>query len=66
MTPEQQEIKNKLLKEYEQKLDKTLNHGYGKTLWDMEEEVQDIKNEIGRVLLESKLKLKKNAKFTSV
>lgn len=53
------ELEDKLVEEYRQKLRKTLNGGYGKTLWDLEDEVQEIKDEMGRELMEAKLKLKK-------
>jgi len=60
MTSEKEALKKKLVKAYEKKLDGMLNEGYGKTLWDMEDEVQEAKNEIGKELLEAKLSLKKN------
>lgn len=62
MPSEKEELKKKLVKAYEQKLDEMLDEGDGKTLWDMEDEVQQAKNEIGKELLEAKLSLKKNEK----
>jgi uncharacterized protein YfbU (UPF0304 family) len=53
------ELEDKLVEEYRQRLRKTLNEGYGKTLWDLEDEVQEIKDEMGQELMEAKLKLKK-------
>ena len=66
MTSEKEEMKKKLLKEYEKKLDEMLDEGYGKTLRDMENEVQKTKNEIGKELMEAKLSLKKNEKSAGV
>lgn len=66
MTSEKEEIKKKLVKAYEKKLDEMLDEGYGKTLWDMEDEVQKAKNEIGKELMEAKLSLKKNEKSAGV
>ena len=66
MTSEKEEMKKKLLKGYEKKLDEMLNEGYGKTLWDMEDEVQKAKNELGKELMEAKLSLKKNEKSAGV
>lgn len=66
MTSEKEELKKKLVKAYEKKLDEMLNEGYGKTLWDMENEVQETKNEIGKELMEAKLSLKKNEKSAGV
>ena len=66
MTSEKAELKQKLLKAYEQKLDEMLDEGYGKTLRDMENEVQETKNEIGKELIEAKLSLKKNEKPAGV
>ena len=43
-----------------------LDEGYGKTLWDMEDEVQKTKNEVGKELMEAKLSLKKNEKHAGV
>lgn len=60
MTSEKEEIKKRLVKEYEKRLDETLNEGYGKTLWNMEDEVQVIKDDMGKAVLAAKLKLKKN------
>ena len=54
-----EELKKKLVKEYEEQLEKTLNEGYGKTLWDLEDEVQELKDDLGRDVMEAKLKLKK-------
>lgn len=62
MASEKEEIKKRLMKEYEKKLDKTLNEGYGKTLWDMEDEIDEIEKEMGKALMEAKLSLKKNEK----
>lgn len=59
MTSGKEELKKKLMEAYEKKLDGILNEGYGKTLWDMEDEVQELKNEVGREVLEGKLSLKK-------
>lgn len=66
MTSTKEELKKKLMKEYEKRLDETLNDGYGKTLWDMEDEVQEIKNEQGKAILGAKLSLKKNKKSCGV
>ena len=66
MTSEKEELKKKLMREYEKRLDETLNEGYGKTLWDMEDEVMEIKNETGKAVLEAKLRLKKNKESGSV
>jgi len=66
MSSEKEAIKKRLLSEYEKRLDETLNAGYGKTLWDMEDEVQRIKTEAGKSLLEAKLNLKKNKDSTSL
>ena len=60
MTSEKEEIKKRLVKEYEKRLDETLNEGHGKTLWNMEDEVQVIKDDMGKAVLAAKLKLKKN------
>jgi hypothetical protein len=54
------ELKAKLMKEYEDQLEKTLNEGYGKTLWELEDEVQEVKDHMGQELMEAKLKIKKN------
>lgn len=53
------ELEDKLVEEYRQKLRKTLNEGHGKTLWDLEDEVQELKDDLGRDVMEAKLKLKK-------
>lgn len=66
MSSGKEEMKKKLLKAYEKKLDAMLDEGYGKTLWDMEDEVQETKNEVGKELMEAKLSLKKNEKPASV
>lgn len=62
MASEKEELKKKLMKEYEKMLDETLNDGHGKTLRDMEDEVMGIKNKQGSSVLEAKLRLKKNKK----
>ena len=36
-------------------MDETLNEGYGKTLWNMEDEVQVIKDDMGKAVLAAKL-----------
>jgi hypothetical protein len=60
MSLEKEELKKELLRAYEKKLDKALNEGYGQTLRDMEVEVLEIKNAVGKAVLEAKLGLKKN------
>ena len=66
MPSEKEELKKKLVQAYEKKLDEMLNEGYGKTLWDMEQEVQEVKNEMGKELMEAKLSFKKNEELTGV
>ena len=66
MTSEKEELKKKLMKDYEKMLDETLNDGNGKTLRDMEDEVTWVKNTQGNAVLEAKLKLKKNKKLGSM
>jgi hypothetical protein len=60
MTSQKEDLKKQLMNKYEKGLDKALNEGRGETLWDMEDDVMDFKNEIGRAMMEAKLKLKKN------
>ena len=57
MTSEKGELKREIMKKFETKLDEAMKDKH-KTLWELEEEVQGIKNEIGKELLENLLKLK--------
>lgn len=66
MSSGKEELKKKLVQAYEKKLDEMLDEGYGKTLWDMENEVQKAKNEVGKELMEAKLSLKRNEKHAGV
>ena len=59
MRSEKEELKKKLLREYEKRLDEALNERSEKTLWEMEDEVQEIKNAVGKELMEAKLSFKK-------
>ena len=61
MSSEKEELKKKLLKEYEKRLDEALNERSGKTLWEMEDEVQAIKNAVGKEVMEAKLSFKKKS-----
>ena len=56
---EKEEIKGKLMKAYEQKVDKLLDGNGAKTLWELEDMVEELKNETGKEMLGAKLKLKK-------
>ncbi len=51
-------IKKRVMKKLEEKVDKALK-SRSKTLWELEEEVQEIKNGIGKELLEEMMGIKK-------
>lgn len=55
----EEEIKKEIMKKVEEEVNKAIK-SKGKTLWDLEDEVQEIKNEIGKELLAGMLKVKKS------
>ena len=54
MSSEKEGLKKKLLKESEKRLDEGLNERSGKRLWEMEDEVQAMKNGVGKEVMEAK------------
>ncbi|MFQ5561265.1 MAG: hypothetical protein ACE5FU_11870 [Nitrospinota bacterium] len=59
MPAENEELKKALMDAYEKKVDKLLKVKSGKTLWEMEDLVEELKNETGQEMMEAKVKLKK-------
>ena len=51
-------IKEGIMKRVEERVNKALK-SQGKTLWDLEDEVQEMKNEIGREVMAGMLQIKK-------
>ena len=59
MPSENEELKKALMDAYERKVDKLLKARSAKTLWEMEDLVEDLKNETGQEMMGAKIQLKK-------
>ena len=59
MPTEKEEIKKALMDAYEKKVDKLLKAKSAKTLWEMEDLVEELKNESGQEMMGAKIQLKK-------